>query len=145
MANELDMTRPGAGTTVKPSGTLSKIMDCTEGMHRPLGKYIFNHIEFSQLSPMPQKLAKVGYDVSDHPTKSQAVLVRFPVVWNGVKFDRLEDGREAHIESAVQQLKRYSRLLNHWSGHNVSCTIIYDPVKAQQIVWRQDERLHDCR
>ena len=127
MADELGMTRPAAVTTIKPSGTLSKVMDCTEGMHRPVGKYLFNHIEFGQLSPLPQKLAQAGYEVFDHPTKPQAVLVRFPVAWDGVKFDSLKDGREANLEPAVHQLERYRRLLNHWSDHNVSCTISYDP------------------
>ena len=36
MADELGMKRPKNVTCVKPSGTLSKIMDATEGMHRPL-------------------------------------------------------------------------------------------------------------
>ena len=125
MADELGMTRPAAVTTVKPSGTLSKVMDCTEGVHRPLGRYVFNHVEFSQLSPLPEQLAAAGYDVREHPTKSQAVLVRFPVAWDGVAFNPLGDGREGNLETAIDQLERYRKLLNHWSDHNVSCTISY--------------------
>ena len=134
MADELGMPRPAAVTTIKPSGTLSKIMDCTEGMHRPLGKHLFNHIEFSQMSPLPQKLAEAGYDVFDHPTKPEAVLVRFPVAWQNVPFDRLEDGREGNLEPAVSQLERYHRLLTHWCDHNVSCTISYDRGEVPKII-----------
>ena len=36
MALDLDMPMPKAVTTVKPSGTLSKIMDASEGRHKPL-------------------------------------------------------------------------------------------------------------
>ncbi len=39
MAEEFGTPMPKAVTTVKPSGTLSKIMDTTEGVHKPLGKY----------------------------------------------------------------------------------------------------------
>ena len=33
----------------------------------------------------------------EHPTKSQAVLVRFPVAWENIKFDQLDDGREVRF------------------------------------------------
>ena len=134
MADDLQMTRPAAVTTVKPSGTLSKVMDCAEGIHRPLGKYIFNHVEFSRHSGLPQKLSQAGYHVIDHPTKSQAVLVRFPVAWDNSAFDRLEDGREVNREPAVEQLDRYLKLLKYWSDHNVSCTISYDADEVPQMI-----------
>jgi ribonucleoside-triphosphate reductase len=47
MADELDLPRPKNVTTIKPSGTLSKIMDTTEGCHYPKGRYIFNNIKFA--------------------------------------------------------------------------------------------------
>jgi ribonucleoside-triphosphate reductase len=42
MAKELELEFPKNVTTVKPSGTVSKVMDTTEGIHKPLSKYIFN-------------------------------------------------------------------------------------------------------
>jgi len=51
MADELGTQRPKNVTTVKPSGTLSKIMDTTEGVHKPLGKYIFNNVNFGKHDP----------------------------------------------------------------------------------------------
>ena len=56
MADELNQARPKNVTTVKPSGTLSKIMDTTEGVHKPLGKYILNNINFSKHDPVIQVL-----------------------------------------------------------------------------------------
>jgi ribonucleoside-triphosphate reductase len=41
MSLELGLPAPKNITCIKPSGTLSKIMDTTEGVHKPLGKYIF--------------------------------------------------------------------------------------------------------
>lgn len=129
MADELGMTRPAAVTTIKPSGTLSKLMDCTEGMHRPLGKYIFNHIEFQRLSSLPKKLLAAGYKVSQHPTKPNSVVARFPVSWEDVKFNGI-----INDESAFQQLERYRMLLQNWCDHNVSCTISYDTEEIPQII-----------
>lgn len=134
MADELEMTRPAAVTTVKPSGTMSKIMDSTEGMHRPVGKYIFNHVEFSKVSALPDKLARAGYDVLPNPTKPGAVLVRFPVAWENVKFDKLPSGREGNLEPAIEQLERYRKLLKYWCDHNVSSTVSYDADEVPQLV-----------
>jgi ribonucleoside-triphosphate reductase len=134
MADELEMPRPAAVTTVKPSGTVSKVMDCAEGMHRPLGRHIFNHVEFGALSSLPPKLAKAGYDVLESPTRPGSLLVRFPVAWEGIEFDRLPDGREGNLESAVSQLERYRKLLKHWCDHNVSSTISYAPEEVPAII-----------
>jgi len=51
MADELNLPRSKAVTTIKPSGTQAKRMDVTEGIHKPLGKYIFNWIGFSRHDP----------------------------------------------------------------------------------------------
>ena len=47
MADELGLQRPKNVTTVKPAGTMSKaVFNTTEGIHTPLGKYIFNNVNF---------------------------------------------------------------------------------------------------
>ncbi len=134
MADELEKTRAAAVTTIKPSGTMSKIMDCAEGMHRPPGKYVFNHVEFSQVSALPEKLTQAGYHVRPNPTRQGSVLVRFPLAWENVKFDQLSDGRAGNLEPAVKQLERYRTLLKHWCDHNVSCTVSYDPGEVPRLL-----------
>jgi adenosylcobalamin-dependent ribonucleoside-triphosphate reductase len=67
MADELKLPRPKAVTTIKPSGTLSKIMDTTEGIHRPLGRYIFNNVRFSKHDPLVDLCRDAGYRVFDDP------------------------------------------------------------------------------
>ena len=71
MADELDLPRSKAITTIKPSGTLSKIMDCPEGIHVPLGKYIFNNINFPKHDPLVGKLISANYKILKiHTTKT---------------------------------------------------------------------------
>ena len=133
MADELGLPRPKNVTCVKPSGTLSKIMDCTEGVHKPLGKYIFNNVQFSTYDPMIPLLRDAGYKVINHPTDPTGVLVTFPVEWKDVPFHK-EAGKEVNLESAVQQLDRYKLLQTSWTQQNTSVTISYDPSEISEII-----------
>lgn len=133
MAEELGTPYPKNVTCIKPSGTLSKIMDTTEGAHKPLGKYIFNNVTFNKLDPIVQKMRDANYHVFNHPTDSDGVLVCFPVAYEGVPFD-IVDGIEVNIESAVAQLERYKLLQTNWCQQNVSVTISYAPDEADDII-----------
>lgn len=142
MADELGMPRSKAVTTVKPSGTLSKIMDTTEGAHRPLGKYIFNNVRFGRHDPLIEKLRAANYRVFDDPSSPDAVLVTFPVAWDNVKFD-IKDGVAVNLETAVQQLERYKRLATEYVDHNCSVTISYSPEEVPEIIgWLLDNWDH---
>jgi len=133
MADALNLPRPKNITTVKPSGTLSKIMDTTEGVHKPLGKYIFNNINFSKHDPLVELLRAANYNVFDNPTDPEAVLVTFPVKYDDVEFDRV-DGLEVNLESAIDQLRRYRKYQQHWTQQNTSVTISYSPDEVPEII-----------
>lgn len=132
MADELGLPRPKNITCIKPSGTLSKIMDTTEGVHKPLGKYIFNNVQFSKFDPIVDKLRAANYQVINHPTDPSGVLITFPVKWDDVPFDKV-DGKEVNIESAVHQLERYKLIQTSWTQQNTSVTISYDPTEIPEI------------
>ncbi|OUU24118.1 MAG: ribonucleoside-triphosphate reductase, adenosylcobalamin-dependent [Candidatus Endolissoclinum sp. TMED37] len=133
MAEELNMPRPKAVTTVKPSGTLSKIMDTTEGVHKPLGKYIFNNINFSKSDPLVEKLKQSNYKVMDNPYDDTSVLVTFPVCHDNVDFTEV-DGKEVNLEAAINQLDRYKLLMENYVDHNCSVTISYDKKEVPAII-----------
>lgn len=113
--------------------TLSKIMDTTEGVHKPLGKYVFNNVQFSKHDPVVDKLRAANYTVFNHPTDSSGVLVTFPVAWEGVPFD-VVDGKHVNLESAITQLDRYKLLQTSWNQQNTSVTISYDPSEVEDII-----------
>ena len=133
MADELDLPRPKNVTTVKPSGTLSKIMDTTEGVHKPLGKYIFNNVNFSKHDPLIDVLRSSNYNVFDHPTDPEGILATFPVAYEDVEFNK-EDEKEVNLETAVEQLERYRLIQNNWCQQNVSATISYSADEVENIV-----------
>jgi len=137
MADSLGLPRPKNVTTIKPSGTVSKVMDTTEGMHKPLGRYIFNNIMFSKHDPLVSELRRCGYNIFDHPTDPESVLATIPIEWSDVPFDKVEKNGavlEVNLESAVDQLERYKMLMQAWCHQNVSCTISYDPSEIPAIV-----------
>lgn len=142
MADELYLPRSKAVTTVKPSGTLSKIMDTTEGVHRPMGKYIFNWVNFGNHDPSIPKLVAAGYMTKPNPSNDEATLVCLPVAWDDVSgFTEVEierDGVKEHVcinkEPAVAQLNRYKMLMDNYVDHNCSITVSYDRDEIPEIV-----------
>lgn len=137
MAEEFGTPMPKAVTTVKPSGTLSKIMDTTEGVHKPLGKYIINNITFSKDDPIIASLEAAGYKVFEKPFEPSSKLVAMPVCYDDVSFDEVETDRgivHVNLESAVAQLERYKLLMDNYVDHNCSVTISYDPSEVPAII-----------
>lgn len=148
MANELNAPLPKNVTCVKPSGTLSKIMgteewsEVPEGIHMPLGKYLFNNITFSKHDPLVSKFRSAGYSVIEKPFEPESVLVKFPVKYDNIPFTRTtvtrKNGKveeiEINAESAVEQLEWYRLLQETWCEQNVSNTISYDPSEVPAII-----------
>lgn len=133
MALELGLPAPKNVTCVKPSGTLSKIMDTTEGVHKPLGKYIFNNVQFSKHDPVVEKCRQAGYKVMNHPVDDSGVLITFPVAWDSVPFHKV-DGKEVNLDTAIDQLERYKLLQTSWNQQNTSVTISYSPEEVPAII-----------
>lgn len=133
MAKELDLSYPKNITALKPEGTQSKCYDSLEGMHKPLGKYIFNNVAFSKYDPLVEKLRSANYNVFNHPYDDSATLITFPVKNEGVEFD-IVDGKEVNLDSAVDQLEVYKMLMDNYCQQNVSCTISYSPEETEDIV-----------
>lgn len=137
MADELGMPRSKAVTTIKPSGTLGKIMDTTEGIHKPLGRYIFNNVTFSRHDNTIPKLIEAGYKVIDKPGEPDAVIVTLPVEYAELEFDTYERNGETvfvNLESAIVQLERYKLVMDNYVDHNCSITVSYDPSEIPAIV-----------
>ena len=133
MADELGTPRSKAITTVKPSGTLSKVMGCSEGVHKPLGRYIFNNVNFGRHDPVIPALKAAGYRMFPNPLDKENLVVTFPVD-NGEGDWDIVNGVEVNLESAVKQLDRYKLLMNHYVDHNCSVTISYDESEVSSII-----------
>lgn len=140
MADEVGMPRPKNVTCVKPSGTVSKVLDAPgEGAHKPLGKYVFNSIVFGRSEAMVPVLRDHGYEVKPHPTEETMVLVKFPVLNDGIHFEDFTDPNTGvvtpvNFEPAIAQLERYKLLMDNWCDQNVSMTVSYAPEEVPAII-----------
>ncbi|MEQ8308102.1 MAG: ribonucleoside-triphosphate reductase, adenosylcobalamin-dependent [Hoeflea sp.] len=138
MADELGMTRAKAVTTIKPSGTQSKTLslpgqEVPEGIHKPLGRFIFNNVGMSKHDPLVPMLQSAGYFVQPHPTDTTSVLVRIPVEYSNIDFS-VVNGTEVNLETAIDQLNRYKMVMQNYVDHNCSITVSYDPSEVPAII-----------
>lgn len=148
MANELDSPLPKNVTCIKPSGTVSKIMgtndwgEVPEGIHMPMGKYIFNNVTFSKHDPLISRFQQAGYHVIEKPFETESMLVKFPVKYENVPFTlqsvthksgKVEEV-EVNCETALEQLERYRLLQETWCEQNVSNTVSYDPSEVPSMI-----------
>lgn len=148
MARDLGSPDPKNVTCIKPSGTISKIMgteewgEVPEGIHMPLGRYIFNNITYSKHDPLVERFRAAGYSVVEKPYEPESVLVKFPVKYDTVPFKRVTVTRkngqveevEVNADSAVAQLEWYGMLQTTWCEQNVSNTVSYDPSEVPAII-----------
>ena len=114
-------------------------MFTTEGVHKPLAKYIMNWINFGKNDPLLPVLRAAGYLAIDNPNQpTEGTIVKFPTKWEHIEFDKATgtDGTiyEVNLESAVAQLERYKKYMVNWCQQNVSNTISYDPSEVPAII-----------
>lgn len=133
MAEELGTPYSKNITAMKPEGTISKCFDSSEGAHTPMGKYIFNNVNFGIHDPLISILKEAGYTTFTHPTDSGAVVITLPTMYSGVEFTDV-NGIELNLESAITQLERYKMLMHSYCHQNVSCTISYSIDETEEIV-----------
>lgn len=151
MADELGLPRPKLVTTVKPSGTQTKVFgkkgdELGEGIHKPLGRFIFNNVKFSAEDPIVSIMKEANYHIIVDPNDSSARIIRFPVEYASMEFDKItktikgeEVEVEVNLESAIDQLERYKLLMENYVDHNCSITVSYDPSEIPAMVdWLLD-------
>ena len=144
MADDLGMQRPQLVTTIKPSGTRSKVVglpgnECPEGAHVPISRYIFNWIRFSKSDPFLQKLIDAGYEVKDEPSQPHVdSIVKLPAEFAmNEHFVKEQHGHHVYFvnrEPATSQLDRYKLLMDNYVDHNCSITVYYDNDEVDSIV-----------
>jgi intein/homing endonuclease len=138
MANELKLPISKNITLIKPSGTLSKLMgsveygEIPEGIHKPMSKYIFNWIGYNKKDALVDKLREAGYDIMNKPADNESVLIKFPIKYDNIKFDTVNN-LEINRETAIEQLNRYKLLMTAWADQNCSITVSYMPEEIPQI------------
>lgn len=66
-------------TSIKPSGSISKLFDATAGIHHPPSRFYEQRIRFSEASPMVPQLEAAGYPVEPCIGQPGTVVVTLPM------------------------------------------------------------------
>jgi len=76
----LGVNHPHTYTTIKPSGSVSKLFALTEGAHLPAHKYYLRWVMFSNLTNEADKYKEQGYPVIPLVTYPNTSIVGFPTI-----------------------------------------------------------------
>ena len=116
-ADKLGINQAAAVTTVKPSGTVSQLVDSASGKHERYSQYYFRTVRADKKDPLAQLMRAQGFPVEDCVSKPESTdIFVFPV--------KAPEGSIFRNErTAIQQLEHYLMFQTHWSEHNVSNTI----------------------
>lgn len=116
-AKVLGINPAAAITTVKPSGTVSQLVDSASGIHPRYSEYYIRTVRADKKDPLAQLMRQQGFPVEDCVMKPETTDVfSFPV--QGPSHAVFRNDR-----SALEQLNHYLMVQNNWTEHNVSITV----------------------
>lgn len=104
-------------TCIKPSGTVSQLVDSAPGIHPRFSHYYMRSVRNDQKDPVSDLLKEAGVPFEPDITKPDHVDVfYFPVQAPVTSVTRTE-------LTAIQQLELYLTYRLNWCEHNPSCTV----------------------
>jgi ribonucleoside-diphosphate reductase alpha chain len=116
-AEKLGINQSAAITCVKPSGTVSQLVNSASGIHPRYSRYYIRTVRADKKDPLAVFLKEQGVPCEDDVTKPDKTYVfSFP----------MESPEHAVLRddlSAIQQLEHYLVYRKHWTEHNPSITI----------------------
>ncbi len=138
LAARLGIPVSAAITTVKPSGTVSQLVDSSSGIHPRWSPYYIRRVKNSDTDPITQFLKSVG--VPHEAVKGKEGLetvFAFPM-------KSPETARLRQNIKALDQLELYRVYHDHWCEHNPSTTIYYkddDFFAVSQWIWENFDQI----
>jgi len=113
-----------AYTCVKPSGTVSQLVDSASGLHPRWSRYYLRRYRIAANDPVLAMLRAQGlpWEPETGQTRDNftTAVVTFPVQAPATAVFR--DGMDA-----FKQLDWYRKVQQHWCTHNASCTVYVKP------------------
>ena len=116
-ADNLGIPRSAAITCVKPSGTVSQLVDSASGIHARHSRYYIRRVRGDKKDPLSQFLAIAGVPVEDCVMRPDSTVV-FSFPMKAPEGARLRDDL-----TALQHLDLWLMYQRHWCEHKPSVTI----------------------
>jgi ribonucleoside-diphosphate reductase alpha chain len=115
-AQTLGIAQSAAITTVKPSGTVSQLVDSSSGIHPRFSRYYVRNVRNDKKDPLSDFLIKSGVPYEEDSYNASTWVFSFPV--------RSPDSSILSPNlSALAQLGHYKTIRNSYCEHNPSITV----------------------
>jgi len=141
IAGQLGINSSVSTTCVKPSGNSSQLFNCSSGIHARWAPYYVRNVRVAAHSPVYKTLRDAGVPMD--PENGQTIenantwVVHFPM--------KAPDGAITRNDrSAIQQCEFWLQNKLHWTEHNPSVTITYQPNEVLELmkwVWEHKDIL----
>ena len=116
-AKKIGINQSVAVTCVKPSGTVSQLVDAASGIHARHNPYYIRTVRGDKKDPLTRMMVDAGFPIEDDVTNpSNTSVFSFPV--------KVDQGAVFRTEiTAIQQLELWLIYQKHWCEHKPSVTI----------------------
>ena len=140
-SKKLGVNVPHTNTTIKPSGTVSKLFALTEGAHLPSMREYLRWVQYRSDDPQVKKYQAMGYPIKELKSYKGTTAVGFPTQPMICKLGMGDDLVTAAEATPEQQYQWLMLLEKYWihgvdesgkplaedTGNQVSYTLKYNP------------------
>ena len=130
-AKKLGINQSTAITCVKPSGTVSQLVDSASGIHPRFSKHYIRRVRSDAKDPLAEFMSATGFPVEQDLMSPSSLVYSFPV-------KSPETSVTVKQVGAMQQLKLWKAYQNHWCEHKPSITVYYTDdefLEVAQWIW----------
>mgnify|MGYP001250430356 FL=1 len=132
-SEKLGINQSTAITCVKPSGTVSQLVNSASGIHPRFSKYYIRRVRGDKKDPLSVFMSDSGIPVeSDVMSPNTTDVFSFPVKAPETSVTVKQTG-------AMEQLKLWKAYQDHWCEHKPSITIYYtddEYLAVSQWIWK---------
>ena len=130
-AEKLGINQSVAITCVKPSGTVSQLVDSASGIHPRFSKHYIRRVRSDKKDPLAVFMEQAGFPVEQDVMSPSSSVFSFPVKAPKASTTVKQVG-------AMQQLALWKAYQNHWCEHKPSITVYYTDdefLQVAQWIW----------
>jgi ribonucleoside-diphosphate reductase alpha chain len=125
-AFNLGINQSAAITCVKPSGTVSQLVDSSSGIHPRFSEYYIRRVRSDKKDPLASFMADKGFPVEQDVMSEASLVFSFPV-------KSPKGSTTVRMVGAMEQLELWKTYQNHWCEHKPSITIYYTDQEFLQV------------
>ena len=125
-AEKLGINQSTAVTAVKPSGTVSQLVDSASGIHPRFSEHYIRRVRSDKKDPLASFMSAAGFPVEQDVMSETSLVFGFPV-------KAPKGSTTVKMVGAMEQLALWKTYQNHWCEHKPSITVYYTDSEFLQV------------